>query len=169
MHLFFTLFTLISKLLGTNALGVEPQGSIAGELVSPAASFTSQRSTRSLAPGLEAAVTLDASVHDSPSGQSRSASRTRSQSREAEAHTATSPAADLTADEADVMGDEADDAAADGMQSVTWGASISQSELVDMFLTGRTASSRSATRRRKVCILCTVLLHGHQQTPSGPQ
>jgi len=127
------------------------QTSIMEDVISPAASFTSQRSTKSIVPGTEAFATSES---ESQAGtQLRSRTQTRSQSHEDEAEGAASSAAVAVAAEGNqgmpaVAAREVD--AAGGEPTFEWGAGTRDSEMTSLGMTGRSASSRTITQRRKV-------------------
>ena len=127
------------------------QTSILEDVISPAASFTSQRSTKSMVPGTEAlAMSESESQADT---QSRSRTQTRSQSHGDEAEGAAYSAAVAVAAEGNqevssVAAREAD--AIGGEPTFAWGAGPRDSDMTSLGMTGRSASSRSTTQRRKV-------------------
>ncbi len=128
------------------------QTSITEDVISPAGSFTSQRSTKSMVPGTEALAMSE--FESQADTQSRSRTQTRSQSHEDEAERAASSAAVAVAAEGNqevspVAAREAD--AAGGEQTFAWGTGIRDSDMTSLGMTGRSASSRSTTQRRKVC------------------
>lgn len=128
------------------------QATILEDVVSPAASFRSQRSVRSMVPGTEAAP-QDVAMSGTKS-QADSESRSRSESQEEEeTEGAASPAGVIAAAEESNLSDEAghgpsNEAAAE--QTFGWGVATRESELDSLGMTGRSASSKSTTRRRKV-------------------
>ncbi len=142
------------------------QSSSLEDVVSPGASFTSQRSTRSLAPAM-AAIPQTAAMLESESQadiqpqssaqtqlstltQFRTQTRSESHDGEAEVAAASEDAAAVVAGAlSHEAGSEAAAEAGEG-QGFSWGDATGSSELNAMGMTGRSASSRSTTRRRKV-------------------
>ncbi|DBA73888.1 TPA: hypothetical protein ACH3X2_009539 [Trebouxia sp. C0005] len=120
------------------------------DVMSPAGSFTSQRSTKSMVPGTEAlAMSGSGSQADT---QPRSRTQTRSQSHEDEAEGAASSvevaaAAEGNQEAAPVAAREAD--AAGRGPTFEWAAGTRDSGMTSLEMTGRSASSRSTTQRRK--------------------
>ncbi len=126
------------------------QTSIMEDVISPAGSFTSQRSTKSMVPGNEAlAMSESESQADT---QSRSRTQTRSQSHEDEGEGAASSAAVVAAEGNQEVSPPAarEGDAAGGEPTAEWGAGTRDSDVTSLGMTGRSASSRSTTQRRKV-------------------
>ena len=121
------------------------------DVISPAASFTSQRSAKSMVPGTEALARSES--ESQADTQSRSRTQTRSQSHEDEAEGAASSAvvavaADGNQEVSPVAAREAD--AAGGEPTFEWGTGTRDSDRTSLGMTGRSASSKSTTQRRKV-------------------
>lgn len=127
------------------------QTSIMEDVISPAGSFTSQRSTKSMVPGTEGLAMSESELRADT--QTRSRTQTRSQSHEDEADTAASSAAVAVAaegyQEVSPVAAREDDAAG-GEPTFVWGAGTRDSDMTRLGMTGRSASSRSTTQRRKV-------------------
>ena len=127
------------------------QTSIMEDVISPAASFTSQWSTKSMVPGTEALAMSES--ESQAATQSRSRTQTRSQSHEDEAEGAGSSAVVAAAAEGnqEVSPEAAKEADAAGGQPIfEWGTCTRDSDMTSLGMTGRSASSRSTTQRRKV-------------------